>query len=374
MTLATSIRGGQALLRVVLACLAAASATATPAQEPAKSQAGPPRTILFPPRIVAGLPATLAVLDAAGRLVPGATVELSSGTKVKTDATGRALFTGPRESAGLTAQIPGQNVTASTLVEDPPKPALLGSAQDAPPGLRILSFPHFLSLHDRFTIEGSGFRGEADANHILLAGQLGLVLASSPVALVILPGPRVPIGAADLRLSVAGVEARAGPLIAVLLEVTGPAGTWHVGDQGVLTVRAHGTEERLVVEVRDASPEIVQLSRGSVQRVTTSGGERNAAEVEMKSLAPGDYTVTARLVPTASGLPDLEAARQKLFAARALATGSWAGRLDRLIERMDREPQDTAGIRTELERMLEEKPSGQFAFLLQSAWQEIVKN
>jgi hypothetical protein len=250
----------------------------------------------------------------------------------------------------------------------------MASARNASPGLQIQSFPHFLSLHDRFTIEGTGFRGEADANHILLAGQPSLVLASSPVALVVLPGPRVPIGMADLRLSVAGVEARAGPVTAVLLAVSGPAGTWHVGDQGMLTVRAYGTEERLVVEVRDASPGIVQLSRGSVQRVTTSGGERNAVEVEMKSLAPGDYTVTARLVPTASGLPDLEAARQKLLAARALATGSWTGRLDRLIGRIDREPQDPAEIRTELEHMLEDKPTGQFAFLLQSAWQAIAKN
>ena len=374
MALAASIRGRQLLLRALWALLAMAGAAVSPAQQPAKPKAGPPRTILFPPRIVAGLPATLAVLDAAGRLVPGAAVELSSGTKLKTDATGRALFTGPRESAGLTAHIPGQNITASTLVEDPPNPAPIALAQNASPGVRILSCPHFLSLHDRFTIEGSGFRGEADVNHILLAGQPSLVLASSPVALVILPGPRVPMGTADLRLSVAGVEARAGPVIAVSLGVTGPAGTWHVGDQGMLTVRAYGTEERLVVEVRDASPEIVQLSRGGVQRVTTSGGERNAAEVEIKSLAPGDYTATARLVPTASGLPDLEAARQKLLAARALATGSWTGRLDRLIGRIDREPQDTAEIRTELEQMLEDKPTGQFAFLLQSAWQAIVKN
>lgn len=362
------------MLRAVWALLAMAGAVATPAQQPAKPQAGPPRTILLPPRIVAGLPATLAVLDSAGRLVPGAAVELSSGTKLKTDATGRAHFMGPRESAGLTAHISGQSVTASTLVENPPKPALGTPAQNASPELQIQSFPHFLSLHDRFTIEGTGFRGEADSNHILLAGQPSLVLASSPVAMVVLPGPRVPIGTADLRLSVTGAEAQAGPVTAVLLAVTGPVGTWHVGDQSMLTVRAYGTEERLVVEVRDASPEIVQLSRGSVQRLTTSGGERNAAEVEMKSLASGDYTVTARLVPTASGLPDLEAARQKLLAARALATGSWTARLDRLIERIDREPQDTAGIRTELERMLEEKPSGQFASLLQSARQEIVKN
>jgi len=250
----------------------------------------------------------------------------------------------------------------------------MGSAQNAAPGPQILSFPHFLSLQDRFTIEGSGFRGEADANHMLLAGQPCLVLASSPVALVVLAGPRVPIGTADLRLSVAGVEARADPVTAVLLAVTGPAGTWRVGGQGMLTVRAYGTEERLVVELRDASPEIVHLLRGNVQRVTTSGGERNAAEIDMKSLAPGDFTVTARLVPPASGLPDWVAARQRLLAARALATGSWTARLDNLIGRIGKEPQDTAGIRTELAHMLEEKPTGQFAFLLQSAWQEIAKN
>jgi hypothetical protein len=351
-----------------------AGAAATPAQQRAKPQAGPPRTLILPPRIVAGLPATLAVLDSAGRLVPGAAVELSSGTKLKTDATGRALFTGPRGPVGLTAQISGQNVTASAMVEDPPSPALQASVQSASPALRILSFPHFLSLHDLFTLEGTGFRGEADANHIVLAGQPSLVLASSPVTLVVLPGPHVPIGTADLRLSAAGAEARAGPVTAVLLAVAGPMGTWRVGDQGMLTVRAYGTEERLTVEVRNGSPAVVELSRGSVQRVTTSGGERNAAEVEMKSLAPGDYTVTARLVLAASGLPELEAARQKLLAARALATGSWTARLDSLLGKIDKGPQDTAGIRTELEHMLEDKPTGQFAFLLQSAWQEIAKN
>jgi hypothetical protein len=91
----------------------------------------------------------------------------------------------------------------------------------------------------------------------------------------------------------------------VLLEFSGPAEAVNVGAQGKLTVYVRGTWERLVVEVRNASPEIIQLARGNVQRVTTSGGEHNAAEIEMKFLAPGDYTVTARLIPTASGLPHM---------------------------------------------------------------------
>ena len=98
------------------------------------------------------------------------------------------------------------------------------------------------------------------------------------------------------------------------------------------------------------------------------------AEIETKFLASGDYTVTARLIPTDSGLPDIEAARQKLVAARALVTGPWAARADRVIHRIDRAPQDIAQIRAELEQMLNDKPSGEFAFLLESAWQEFQKN
>jgi hypothetical protein len=55
-------------------------------------------------------------------------------------------------------------------------------------------------------------------------------------------------------------------------------------------------------------------------------------------------------------------------------TGTWAARVDRLIRRIDRAPQEIAQIRTDLERMLDDKPTGQFAFLLESAWEEFQKN
>ena len=357
-----------------MAWLSVAAAAASAAQQPAKPQARTPRTIILPPKIAAGLPATLAVLDGSGHLVPRAAVILSTGNELTTDATGRALFVAPHKTARLTAETPGKDVIASALIVDSPNPVSPTPVQSSSPALRILSYPRLVSLHDRFTIEGSGFRGAADSNRVTLAGQPALVLAASPLAMVVLPGPSVPIGTAELRLSVAGVEARAGPVTAVLLVVTGPTGTWHVGSQGGLTVRAYGTEERLEVEVRNASPEIVSLPRGNLQRVTTTGGPRNTADVEMRSLAPGDYTVTARLVPAASGGADLAAARQKLMEARALAAGDWTVRVDRLIGRIDSEPQDAAGIRSDLERLLGEKPTGQFAALLQSAWQEMVKH
>jgi hypothetical protein len=313
------------------------------------------------------------VLDSAGRLLPNVVVELPSGQKVTTDSTGRGIFAVPSEPGILTARIPGHDVAASAPIVKLSDSAPATSLESASGGVRLLAIPHFISLHDRFAVGGAGFRGEADANRVFLSDQACLVLASSPVSLVVLPGLHIPIGTVGLHVSVAGQDAGPIPIVMVLLEWNGPAEAPPAGAEGKLSVRVRGTTERLAVEVRDTSPEIIQFQRGNVERVTTSGGERNMAEIETKFLASGDYTATARLIPTDSGLPDIEAARQKLVAARALATGPWAARADRVIRRIDRAPQDIAQIRAELEQMLNDKPSGEFLFLLESAWQEFQK-
>ena len=368
------IYGKQYLSRVLLLGILAMFPLFAGAQEVPRGQGATPRTIVLPQKVVAGATATLAVLDAAGRMLSGVAVELSGGQKVTTDTTGRALFAAPNEPGILSAQIAGQDVTASAPVVPPVHPAPQTSAEGASSPVQILGVPHFISLHDRFSVEGAGFHGEADADHVFLSDQECLVLASSPISLVVLPGLHIPIGTINLHVTVVGLDAGTKPVVMVLLEISGPAEAPPAGAQGKLSVRARGTRERLAVEIRNASPEIIQLPRGNVERVTTSGGERNMVELETKFLAPGDYTVTARLIPTDSGLPDLETARQKLVAARGLATGSWAARTDRVIRRIDRAPQDIAQIRAELERMLSDKPSGEFALLLESAWQEFQNN
>jgi hypothetical protein len=366
--------GRRFLSRVTLLVVMAACAAFAIAQESSRTQAGTPRTIVLPQETVAGLPATLAVLDSAGRLLPNVVVEISGGQKVITDSTGRALFAAPGEPGVLTARIPGREVTASAPIVKMSDAAPPTPLDDSSPAVRLLSVPHFISLHDRFALGGAGFRVEAESNHVYLSDQPCLVLASSSVSLVVLPGLHVPIGRINLRVSVAGHEAEAKSVAMVLLELSGPAEAPPAGAQGKLSVRVHGARERLAIEIRNSSPEIIQFPRGNVERMTTSGGEPNVAEIETKFLASGDYTVTARLISTDSGLPDLEAARQKLVAARALATGSWAARAERVIRRIDRDPQDIANIRAEIEQMLNDKPSGEFAFLLESAWQEFQKN
>ena len=53
-------------------------------------------SIVLPQKLVAGQPATLAVLGTDGRLAEGITVDLGEDQRVKTDASGRVTFTVPQ--------------------------------------------------------------------------------------------------------------------------------------------------------------------------------------------------------------------------------------------------------------------------------------
>jgi len=287
-----------ALLLLVSAC-----ATLAAAQQPPKSPAPPaPRLIILPPKLLAGAQATLAVLDSQGRLLPNIAVELSGGQKVTTDVTGRAMFRATDQPGTLVAKVSGQGVTASTSVvaaaEATSRPPV---ATGGPPGgLFVASYPHIVAVRDRFTLEGSGFRAAADSNHVYLADDACLVLASSPVSLVALPSPRVPVGDVNLRVAVGGIDTGQFPVSAVLLEFSGPAEAVNAGSTGKLILRAHGTTEPLLLEVRNGSPGVIQLSKGNVQRVKTSGGDQNIAPVEVQFVTGGNYSVSARLISAIS--------------------------------------------------------------------------
>ena len=126
--------------------------------------------------------------------------------------------------------------------------------------VRIGSYPHVLAIHDRFTLEGSGFQGAADSNHVYLNDDPCLVVASSPVSLVVLPGPRVAVGDINLHITVAGMDAGNFPVSAVMLEFSGPAEAVNAGSSGKLILHAHGSALPLLLEVRNGSPQVIQLS------------------------------------------------------------------------------------------------------------------
>jgi len=361
---------------LAFALLAAVCAVPGFAQEPPKPRASPaPRLIILPPRLVAGEQATLAVLDAQGRLLPNVAVDLPGNQKITTDATGRALFKAPDHSGSFVAKTSAPAVSASSVVVpagDPGTPMNSQSSVGQPAGhVNVTSYPHFLAIHDRFTLEGTGFRGAADSNHVFLNDDPCLIAAASPVAMVVLPGPRIPVGDITLRINVGGAEMGPFPVSVVLLEISGPPEAVTAGNTGQLTVHAHGTTEPLQVEVRNGSPGVIQLSKGNVQRLKSSGGEENVAQVDVKFVTGGNYSISARLLSSGASAPNLELARKRLTEARTIATRDWSERIDQVLQKLEQAPQDLSQIRAQLKSMLDDKPVGPLASLLDSAWREL---
>jgi hypothetical protein len=151
-------------------------------------------------------------------------------------------------------------------------------------------------------IEGSGFRGDAANNRVMLGQHQALVLASSPVSIVALPNPRTAIGTGELRVAVEGRDLGSMPVQIVSLAMAGPTKPLAAGQKGVLRVDVTGTTARVGIEVINLSPEVLQLPRGTAVQFTTSGGTPNFVAVEITGVKPGDYSLSVRLVP-GSALP-----------------------------------------------------------------------
>src|SRR6202047_3612955 len=77
---------------------------------------GSPRTVILPQQLIAGEQATLAVLDAKGRLVPAVELKLSGAPNVTTDSTGRATFLAPATPGIFNAEITENGLAVTTIV------------------------------------------------------------------------------------------------------------------------------------------------------------------------------------------------------------------------------------------------------------------
>lgn len=330
----------------------------------ARAQAPPGATIVLPQQLVAAQPATLAVLGPDGRLLPDAVVEFSGGKRVTTDATGRAAFRAPNDPGVMVVHLAGSPTAATATVIAPPS--------DAPDGVQVTQSPRLVMLGEPFAVRGSGFRGEADANRVYLNEKPAAVLAASPVALVVLPAAATLPGSAQLVIEVAGRSPGPVPIRLVAVELVFEKGRLAAGEKASLGVRVRGSEQPLELEIRNLTPVVVTLKDGDVQRIHTGGGAENSASLEMEGIRAGDFSISARLVPPATGLPDTETARERLLAAREQAPAAWVPRVARLISLLGESPQNALQVRTELEKMMAEMPPGEFGRLLESAWRALL--
>src|SRR5271155_5152417 len=83
-------------------------------------------TIVLPPKVVAGQPATLAVLGTDGRVAPNVAVNLGGNLHVTTDKTGRAVFNVPVSGTVLFAKASGNSAVA--LIDPQPHAPLVSPA------------------------------------------------------------------------------------------------------------------------------------------------------------------------------------------------------------------------------------------------------
>src|ERR1700684_939105 len=161
---------------IVGACLVLACGPAPRAQSTAATTWTV--SIVLPPRLIAGQPATLAVLGVDGRLADGITVDVGEGQRVKTDKSGRAFFTAPTDVTVLIVSAAGNS--AAVLIDAPTTGMGEQAAIVAP----------VVSQVDRFSVCGGGFRGDVDANRVSINGDRAFVLAASPECIVVLASPR----------------------------------------------------------------------------------------------------------------------------------------------------------------------------------------
>ncbi len=254
-------------------------------QAPAASGA---RILLLPHKLVTGERATLAVLDVSGRLTPGVNIAFSNGDKVTTDATGRALFVAPLSPGIISATIEGRSgrVTSTILTpEDVP------STTEA-----VTAVPRVASISDRFEFLGHGFCGDADANHVTIAGLPGLVLASSPGALTVLPPPDMDPGSAIVQVSCGQKSAAPFTVVFVSLELEASNAALAPGEHRTLIVRVRGSTAKVGLEARNLAPEVAELAGGATVKAQSSGGADNVARFELVGKQHGNFTVSIRLL------------------------------------------------------------------------------
>ncbi|MFY9690932.1 MAG: hypothetical protein WA369_11145 [Candidatus Acidiferrales bacterium] len=309
-------------------------------------------SIVLPPRIVAGRPATLAALGVDGRLASGVKLEIGD-QQVTTDPTGRALFNAPASAGYVLAKASGGSFAA--LVDAPPG--------DPSPSISVAPL---ISLHDQFSICGTSLSPDADGNLVKINGQMSLVLAASPECIVVLPGPKVEAGPATISVVTDTAQFAAKTSI-VALSFEAPSPAILPGKKGDLVVRVQGSQEKLRLVVDNKTPGVLRFLRGETQEVVTGGDENNTAAIKVQAVASGTFSFHARVI----GTPDPHVALRYLQAAELLAPKDSRRDILKLISRLDRHPQDSQQVAIGLDQIRSATIASDLRTLLDAARAEL---
>lgn len=280
---------------------------------------------------------------------------MENNPSVRTDRTGRGFFqvSSPGASGVLLAKVSADSADSAAALVDPAPPA--EAAQD-------LAIAPAVSLRDHFSICGSGFSGDADANRVNINGAPALVLAASPECLVVLPAADASPGPATISVEAAGRKWTANTSL-VSLAFESPDPPLLPDQRGRLTVRVQGTQLPLRIVMENKTPDVLRFLRGDQQELVTSGGPQNFAVIEVQAIRSGDFSLRARLEPQ----PDADAARRFLQAAAALAPEDLRRDLQKLAGKLANHPRNFRRIERKLDEILAAAPPGDFRALVRAA-------
>ncbi len=279
-------------------------------QGPAEREQGviPPEgaRVVMTGAVVAGEPATVSVINPQGQTLSGVVVEVAN-QRIKTDESGRAIFTVPQgaslsgaviaEEKGskkkLIAAIAGLSGAASAVVLTRDG----NGAVKAPP--QIKSLPHFVQP-GQVTIGGEHFSGDAAGNVVNLGDRTVPVLASSPVELVAALPSDLPLGRQPLTVTTAAGTSEPAYTEAVQLRLEANKTTLRRGQSATLRLIVKGTEKPVDLKVANLTPQNIRLEKGSVAIVRTSGGRYNSSSLKVTGIDPGIFQIAADILPLAS--------------------------------------------------------------------------
>lgn len=314
-----------------------------------------PDQIVLPLEMVAGEPATLAVLSPDGRVAAGVKLALSNGEGVTTDESGRAHFLGPPDAGILIARIPGTEIRAAADVV----------RQTGAEKLEIARAPAMVAFKDRFTVDGNGFSGDADRNRVELNGKPALVLAASPKELVILASSKTEPGSVQLDVTTGASEVSARmTLVDVLPDTIG--GGVRPGKKGKLVLHVSGTTQAVELNVRNMSTEIVRFRHGDREHVRTRGGAENSATVEVKGRRAGEFSYAVTLEPQ-PGPANAEVARDFLQAATKLAVDGEKRPIENVLKKLRPQRVDIEGARKEFAKISTRSAASDLQALIHAA-------
>ncbi len=307
-------------------------------------------SIVLPPRLVAGQPATLAVLGVDGRLASGINVDLGKGQRVQTDKSGRAFFTAPTDAPVLIVSAAGNS--AAALID----------ASATGMGEQAAIVAPVVSQVDRFSVCGGGFRGDVDANRVSINGDRAFVLASSPECIVVLASPRALPGPAKLLIETPIGQWTATTTLASL-HFDPPLPPLVPEKRSKLALHVQGTDQALRVWVENQTPGVLRFLRGDRQEVLTSGGPQNSAEIEVQAVATGDFSFHGRILAA----PDAGNARRYLTAAEGIAPKDLQRVVKNLADRLTHHPDETQKVWRDVEAILSTTMAGDFRTLMECA-------